>query len=126
MSLLKNFEQIVADIYSKSKAVLLPFIIAFPVVYAVFAFKTSLYWYSYFDKIIFVVAIEVLIFSAFTAICWLKNIPIKDGAIIATADIMFGGLAYGSAYWATSISCIWLFFLAIGLGIIGIFIFGVK
>jgi hypothetical protein len=92
-----KFDNLLSDIYSESKEYILPFAAAFPLVYFSLTFGTDLAEYSYFDKIVFSLALEIAVFLIVTYSFLLIDIPKtspKQGAIVALHVVVVAFVTY--------------------------------
>lgn len=123
-----NLENLLSQIYSDRKEYIIPFILGFPAVYAVFAFTPELAKFSYFDRVVFSLAIEVAFHSAVISVLQLLyDWRLESSTSLASANIYATVIIYGIARlwsWTSSVSLFFLFLFGTFIGsILGVIIF---
>lgn len=116
-------EKITLDIYDKGKEQIVPFIIAFPAIYSSVAFTPGFNVSSYFDKIAFSVAIEVIFFAIGAAMSYGLYKTTSWGGIPSAAMIYITAVAYWIVALIPILPYFCLFFALFGYVIVALFVF---
>lgn len=110
-----NFEKVLSDIYSERKEYIIPFILGFPAVYAVFAFTPELAQFSYFDRVVLSLATEIAFHSVVISVLHLLHDWRPESiASMASANIYAAAILYGVnrlLSWSSSVPLFFLFLL---------------